>query len=414
MITNVIHKKQRFYKEILKHLFFNKQLTCADLSSLINKSIPLTTQYLNELIHMKMVVEKGYAISTGGRRPQTYSIKNGVLYVVAVAMDQLATRIALISNDNTIVGEIKKYNLSLANNANSLQELITHLKSFIRQTSVDESKIVGIGIGMPGFVDTAKGINYTFLPCTGSIVTHIEEALHIPTLIDNDSSLIGLAELKWGTAKNKQHVMVLNVGWGIGLGIISNGKLFRGTDGFAGEFSHIPIFDNSKICSCGKYGCLETETSLLVIAQKGIEQLKTEKHLTLLKNLNPERVEEAAKKIIEAAQKGDKFSIELLSGAAYNIGRGVAILIHILNPELIVISGIGSLAGKVWVAPIMQAIAEHCIPKIAEHTAVVISSVGYNAELIGAAALVMDNYEKLPSNIGEKKESIRLLNNFSL
>ncbi len=397
MIGNIISKKQKFYKEILKYLFFNKQLSCADLSGLIGKSIPLTTQYLTELMSLNMVVEKGYAASTGGRRPQTYSIRSGVFYVVSVAMDQLVTRIALISSDNIIVGEVEKFDLILANNPNSLNELITHLKTFIGNTKLPESKIAGIGIGMPGFVDTEKGTNYTFLHCAdGSIVSKIQDALQIPTLIDNDSSLVGLAELKWGAAKNKEHVMVVNVGWGIGLGIISNGKLFRGKDGFAGEFSHIPLFDNNKICSCGKLGCLETETSLVVVAQKGARQLKKLQQPSLIKSLNAERIEESAKKIIEAAHKGDKFAIDLLSEAAYHIGRGVAILIHLLNPEEIIISGIGSLAGKVWMAPIQQAINEHCIPKIAEHTEVKISSLGYNAEIIGAAALVMDNYEKLP------------------
>ncbi|MCH5597625.1 ROK family protein [Niabella ginsengisoli] len=403
MIANIISKKQKFYKEILKHLFFNKQLSCADLSNLIGKSIPLTTQYLSELISLKMVVEKGYAVSTGGRRPQTYSIKNGVLYVVAVAMDQLVTRVALISNDNTIVGEVEKFDLVLANNPNSLKELIKHLEAFIERSNIPHSKIAGIGIGMPGFVDVAKGINHTFLPCkNGSITSNIEAALKIPTLIDNDSSLVGLAELKWGAAKNKRHVMVINIGWGIGLGIISDGKLFRGTDGFAGEFSHIPLFDNNKICSCGKHGCLETETSLLVVAQKGIKTLKKQSQPSLLKELNIDRIEESAKSIIEAAQKGDKFSIELISDAAYNIGRGVAILIHLMNPELIVISGIGSLAGKVWIAPIQQAVNEHCIPKISEHTEIKISQLGYNAELIGATSLIMDNYEKLPKLLNEK------------
>ena len=175
-----------------------------------------------------------------------------------------------------------------------------------------------------------------------------------------------------------------------------------------GEFSHIPLFDNNKLCSCGKYGCLETETSLMVVAQKAIKQLQEQETPTLLTELDTADLEDAAKKIIEAAQKGDKFSIELLSEAAYHIGRGVAFLIHILNPELVVMSGIGSLAGKVWIAPIQQAINEHCIPRLAENTKLEISSLGYNAELIGAAALVMDNYEKLSSIFGTRPLTVSI------
>ena len=308
MIAAIVHKKQKFYKEILKHLFFNKQLSCAELSERIKKSIPLTTQYLNELISLNIVVEKGLAVSTGGRRPQTYSIKEDAFFVIGVAMDQLVIRIALIGPDNNVIGRIEKISLDLANTPNAVIDLINHLKDFIKKAMIPVSKIAGIGIGMPGFVDAAKGINHSFLKVeSGSLAAKIKEAVNIPVLIDNDSSLIGLAELKWGKAQNKQNVMVLNLGWGVGLGIIIRGSLFRGNDGFAGEFSHIPLFDNNKLCSCGKYGCLETETSLMVVAQKAIKQLQEQETPTLLTELDTADLEDAAKKIIEAAQKGDKF-----------------------------------------------------------------------------------------------------------
>ena len=225
-------------------------------------------------------------------------------------------------------------------------------------------------------------------------MSYIQSVINLPVVIDNDSSLIALAELRLGRARHKKNVMVINIGWGIGLGVIMNGEIFRGANGFAGEFSHIPLFTNNKLCSCGKTGCLETETSLLVIAEKAIEGLKKGK-ISILKNLSLEHVEHTYKTIMDAAAKGDKFAVELLSEAGYNIGRGVAILIHLLNPELIILSGRGSVAGKIWLAPIQQAINEHCIPKISENTEVKISSLGYDAELIGAAALVMEHYDTL-------------------
>ncbi len=388
-------KKNKLQKLIIRNLFYHKDLSCPELSELTGKSLPLITKYVDELVREGIVVEKGYAQSSGGRRPLMFGLKKGTFYLIAVAMDQLITRIALINDQNEIEGEIGAFDLTLANNPDALQELTEMISSFITDHEIPVKKVLAIGIGMPGFVDAVKGVNYSFLPVTdGTIVSNIEAALSIPVFIDNDSSLIALAELKWGVARKKQQVMVINIGWGVGLGIISDGKLFRGHDGFAGEFSHIPIFDNHKLCTCGKYGCLETETSLIVVAQKAIAKLK-DGGPTLVSDISETDYEDAAKRIIEAARKGDKFSIEVLSESAYNIGRGVAILIHLLNPELIVISGRGSLAGKVWIAPIQQAINEHCIPKIAEHAEIKISTIGQTAELIGAAALAMDNYEKI-------------------
>ncbi len=191
--------------------------------------------------------------------------------------------------------------------------------------------------------------------------------------------------------------MVINISWGIGLGMILNGSLFRGQNGFAGEFSHIPLFTNNKICNCGKMGCLETEASLQVIAEKAINGLN-EGRTSILKNLSPIHIEDTSKVIMEAAVKGDKYAVELLSQAAYHIGRGVAILIHILNPELIVLSGRGALAGRLWLAPVQQALNEHCIPKIAENIEIVISPLGYHAEHLGAAALVMEHFDTISMN----------------
>src|SRR6185437_444377 len=229
-----------------------------------------------------------------------------------------------------------------------------------------------------------------------------------------DSSLIGLAEMRLGTAQNHKNIMVINISWGVGLGLVLDGKLFRGHNGFAGEFSHIPVFkDNQKICSCGKTGCLETETSLLVVIEKAIAGLKNGK-MSVLKDLTLENADESINAIMEAASNGDTFAVELISEAGYNLGLGIAILITLLNPELIVLSGRGAAAGKLWLAPIQQAINEHCIPKISEDIQVRISTLGQSAVLTGAAALVMENYDmihrtenvlqiKYESKVGRKK-----------
>jgi len=392
----LLDKQTAYKRAIAKQLYFNKELSCADLSELTNKSLPLTARIVGELIDEGVVVETGYANSTGGRRPLMYSLKPDQMYIVSVSMDQKITRIVIVDMNNNYAGEVKKIELALANNPNALSQLTTHIDAYIASSGIQKDKIAGIGIGMPGFIDVIKGINHSFLKTEKgkSIVSTIESVVGIPVLIDNDSSLIALAELRFGAARNKQNVMVINVGWGVGLGMILKGKLFRGNNGFAGEFSHIPLFTNNKMCSCGKSGCLETETSLVVIAEKAIEGLK-QGRLSVLKNLSLDHIETTSEAIMDAAVKGDKFAIDLLSDAAYNIGRGVAILIHLLNPELVILSGRGSTAGKLWLTPIQQAINEHCIPKIAEDTEIEISSLGYHAEIIGAAALIMEHYDEL-------------------
>lgn len=388
-----MQKELKYKRNVQKHLYFAGELSCADLSKLIKKSVPLTTRVLNEMIEEGIVLELGHANSTGGRRPQMYALNPNKSYLISVAMDQKNTRMVIMDLRNNYVGELKTIGLPLNNNNDEINLLAQHLKSFIDESGIPKEKFIGVGIGMPGFIDTDKGVNYSFLKVEAdqSITTVLESLIEIPVMIENDSSLIALAELKFGVARNIQNAMVINIGWGIGLGIIVNGALFSGYNGFAGEFSHIPIFTNNKLCSCGKTGCLETETSLGIFVEKAINGLKSGK-LSMLNGLSIERMEEASIAILEAAAKGDKFAVELISESAYKIGKGVAILIHLMNPELIVISGKGTVAGKLWKTPIQQAINDYCIPKIAEKTSIEISSLGYEAELVGAAGLVMEHY----------------------
>jgi predicted NBD/HSP70 family sugar kinase len=401
--------KQNTYKRLLKkHLYFSKMLSCADLSILTNKSLPFTTRFLNELITDGSVIETGYANSTGGRRPQMYSLKNDLNYIVTVAMDQLITKMAILDLHNDVVGEIEKIQLPLKDNDQALTQLKDSLITFIDKRGIAKEKIIGIGISMPGFVDVKKGVNHSFLSTEDTnLVQYLESELALPVLIDNDSSVIGLAEMRLGTANMHKNVMVINISWGVGLGMILNGQLFRGHNGFAGEFSHIPVFkDNKKICSCGKTGCLETETSLLAIIGKAIAGLENGR-MSVLKNLSFEDVEQSCQAIMEAASKGDTFSVELFSEAGYNLGLGIAILITLFNPELIILSGRGAAAGKLWLAPIQQAINEHCIPKIAEDTQIKISTFGRRVDLIGAAALVMENYERI-GTIGSVQNKLKI------
>jgi predicted NBD/HSP70 family sugar kinase len=388
------NKKTTYRKEIIRQLYFHKSLSCADISYRIGKSLPLTTRMLTELIDEDYVLETGYASSTGGRRPQMYSLRGDFMYMVSVAMDQFVTRIAIMDMQNNPIVPVEKFELTLSNNPSALADLTEKIQNCIKGSGIEESKIIGIGIGMPGFVDVIKGINYTFLDSKNeNIEDYISDKTGLPVYIDNDSRLIALAELSFGVVNDRKNAMVINIGWGVGLGLIVKGELFRGQNGFAGEFSHIPLFSNNKLCGCGKMGCLETEASLFAVIEKTKEGIKNGK-LSYIKELPESHYEQACEIIIAAAKKGDKFAIEILSDAGYQIGRGLAVLIHLLNPEIIILSGRGSLAGKLWQAPIQQALNEHCIPRLASGTEIQVSQLGHDAELIGAAALVMERFEK--------------------
>jgi predicted NBD/HSP70 family sugar kinase len=385
---------------IIKRLYFDKALSCAELSEILDKSIPSISKAVNELIDEGFVVEQGYAPSSGGRRPLMYSLNPKSMYILTVAMDQLSTRIQMVDMLNNPVSELAMTELKLLNNPHALPTLIDYINDYIDSTGIPRDSIAGIGIGMPGFINAKEGINYTHLDSGGQSLTQLITAkTGVTTYIENDSSLIAIAEQKFGIAKAQKDVMVINLGWGIGLGMIINGEIYRGHNGFAGEFSHIPLSEgDGALCTCGKRGCLEAEASMLVVAEKAILGIK-KGHISSLKYTDNDHSKVVGNAIMEAANNGDQFAIELLSDAGYKIGKALAILVHIMNPESIVLSGRGALVGKILMAPIQQALNKYCIPRLVSSTEILISDLGFNGELIGTAVLVMENFDKDNRNL---------------
>jgi len=378
---------------VIKALYFNGSIGCSEVSKITGFSIPNAQKNLTELIEEGIVIEKGFASSKGGRKPILYALVPDKFYTLSVAVDQFITKIGLVNLDNEFIGEVEYLKFNLYDKAATTDSLIRKINGFITKLTIDTTKICAIGISVPGFVDVEKGVNKNFLKDTGkSLRDYIAENTGYPTFMDNDSSAIALAELKFGIGRTKKEIMVLNIGWGIGLGMIVKGEIFRGFSGFAGEFSHIPLFKNEKICNCGKRGCLETEASLILIEQQADEAIKNGQSTTII----PDRKGHTSiNSVITEAKNGDELAIKLISNAGYQIGRALAVLIHIMNPQTIVLSGKGSEAGKLWLAPIQQALNELCIPVLLNDSEVVLSTLGSNAQLIGSAALVIENIESI-------------------
>jgi len=385
--------------ETIKCLYYNKLLTSADVSNQIGKSIPYAIKVLNDLKKNGYVEEMGLASSSGGRKPLNYSLISDSFYLVSVAMDQFSARMVVVDMNNNFVTDIIRYEFDIF----SLKpdQLVSHINQFIEGSKISKSAILGVGLTMPGFIDTEMGINYTYMNTAGQpLAAYLQQQIAIPVFLDNDSTAIALAEQKFGVAAPMKNVMVLNLGWGIGLGMILNNKIFRGNNGLAGEFSHIPLFKNGKLCNCGKRGCLETEASLIAvtaIAKEGISNGQT----TSLSGY----AEVDADAIINEAIRGDVFSVKLISEAAYHVGEGLAILIHLMNPGAIVLSGKGSVVGKLWLSPIQQAINEHCIPLLINFTEIKVSNLNMKAQLIGGAALIVENFGKA---LGDKLNAIEM------
>jgi predicted NBD/HSP70 family sugar kinase len=401
-----INKNFYQHSNLIKHHIIHGSLSISDLSDFIKRSIPSVTKIVNELVVEGILKEDGVRSSNGGRRPATFSLVNKMVYILSVAVNQRTTRLAIvdISNHN-IIGEIE-FKLDLYNYEYAAQKLAEGIKIFLEKEIVPADKILAAEVTMPGFVDAKLGTNNSFLkPPYGTLAGFLTDEVGLQVFIDNDSTAIALAEQKFGDASAAKNSMIINLGWGVGLGMIMNGQIFRGHSGYAGEFSHLALFRNGKVCRCGKYGCLETEASLLAIEEKARDGVRAGNttRLSTYQDINFDD-------IIKESLRGDAFCIKIISEAAYSVGQGLAILIHLMNPESIILSGKGSVLDKLWMAPIQQALNEHCIPQLTTDVKLLVSRLGANAQFYGGLVLIAENLQYINPRPGADERPVEVRN----
>lgn len=377
--------------EILRNLYYRPMQPIADIASSLSKSIPSVTKQINELLSKSIIVENGYAPSTGGRKAIQYMLNENLRYtIISISIDQFYTSIALSNLQAGVLFSQDNMQIDLRD-PDAAYMIMETIDQFISSNSVELQYVIGIGISMPGFVNADSGLNESYN--SQSLLYNIKEQIELkfnkPAVIDNDSRCVAWAEKKFGEARDSSHSLVVNLNWGVGLGILINDSIFKGTSGFAGEFSHIPISDAQTLCSCGKRGCLEVEASLSAAIQNIEKDIKNGEYSIydkLAKEYN-NKVEA----MVEAARIGDQVAINNIGKVGYLLGKGISTLIHILNPNKIIISGQGAEIGDILAPHIQVAVNEYCIPKIAKKTTIEISKL-QSAQQLGTTALVIEKF----------------------
>ncbi|RZL10781.1 MAG: ROK family transcriptional regulator [Hymenobacter sp.] len=392
-LNNIERRKHIQKLKIVKHLYVKGAKTNADICSRFNISSPTSIAMLNELVAEGLVEKQGRGKSLGGRKPELYGLCDGSLFVLSVHMEQFKTRIAIFDNNNQIISGVHTFAIELTPDLGALPQLHKHAQELIRASGIELKKLVGVGISMPGLVDSKEGNNHTYLLTPGeeSLQQLLEEQFGKPVFLQNDAKSAALAEYRFGLAHGLRDVLVLSMDWGIGMGVILDGKLRSGASGFAGEFGHIPLVDGGALCHCGKRGCLETEASgsgIVRIAKAGIQAgqhtMLSQLPAQQVANLQPEHV-------YEAAHHGDQFAINILAEVGTNLGKGIAILTQLFNPELIILGGEIAQAKQFILPAIQQAINTYCMAQLREQTSLVVSELGTNAVILGSVATVMEN-----------------------
>ncbi|WP_409151422.1 ROK family protein [Sphingobacterium sp. BS-2] len=377
---------------ILKRLYFSNPQSIAELSTSIGKSVPNITNAVNKLLQLNLIEQDGLAPSTGGRRAAQFVPNEKHLpLILSIAIDQFYTSVVVVDFKNQYKTAINTEVIDLRED-DAYEKIIALTKTTIQQT--DAYQIYGIGVTIPGFVDSKTGKNNSYSSNSPfyDLKTNIQKEFNLPTFVENDSSAIAIAEHKFGSAKSIQDVMVVNLNWGVGLGMILDNELYRGHSGFAGEFSHIPLSDSNKLCSCGKKGCLEVDASLLAAVESATNSLKSGE-VSSLQSIFKQQKYLTGDQLLSAAIHGDQLAMEAVNKIGYMLGKGIATLIHIINPELVLISGRGAKAKDVLLPKIQSAVLEFSIKRLSQNTKIEFSNTE-NIQLLGSTCICILSADK--------------------
>ncbi len=253
-------------------------------------------------------------------------------------------------------------------------------------------EIAGLGIGSPGPLDTTTGV-VLLTPNLGWVNFPLRDrvagALGMPATLDNDANCAIFGEWWRGAARGASHVVGLTIGTGIGGGIVLAGRVYRGKSDIAGEIGHMTIDLNGRRCKCGNYGCLEAYASGPAIAARAIEGIEAGADSSLPRYVNGDLARITAQIVYEAAHDGDEYALEVVHDTAKFLGAGVANVVNIFNPEVVVICGGVTLAGDKLFLPLRSEVKRRAFKPAVEACRIVPGELTGTAGVYGAAAVFM-------------------------
>lgn len=375
-------------KRIITHYIYNGSSTITDLSKELDLSIPTVTKFISEMCEDGYINDYGKLETSGGRHPSLYGLNPESGYFIGVDIKKFAVNIGLINFKGDMMELKMNIPYKFENTPEAMEELCTLISSFIKKTKVNTEKILNININISERVNPESGYSFSlfnFSECPLAEV--LTEKIGYQVCIDNDTRAMTYGEYLQGCVKGEKNIIFVNVSWGLGIGIIIDGKIYTGKSGFSGEFGHINVFDNEILCHCGKKGCLETEASGSAIYRILQKRIKNGECSILSNRTNNQELPLTLDEIISAVNKEDLLCIEIVEEIGQKLGKQIAGLINIFNPELVIIGGTLSLTDDYIAQPIKTAIRKYSLNLVNQDSAITVSKLKDKAGVVGACML---------------------------
>ena len=391
MRTTFLDKKDNknsiLKKTILRLCIQSGEYSIAALSEQINTSVPTVTKLIGELMDEGFMIELGKSGTSGGRRPSIYGLNPEAGYFIGLDIRHTHASIAVTDFKGGLVCFEDNIPFILEIDEACLHTISKNIRDFFVEHDLDWNRVLGMGISVAGRVNPKTGYSnlYSFDP-DRPINKILSEDLDIPVVIENDSRAMTYGEYLSGVVKKERNVLFVNVSWGLGMGMILDGRLYYGTSGYSGEFGHFPLLDNDQICRCGKVGCLETGASGSALVRMISEQLQAGR-ASSLSRIFKDQGKVNLNDIFKAVQEEDILTIETIEKIGANLGRGLAGLINVFNPQLVVLGGKVAMAGDYLLLAVRSAVKRHAQTIANQDTAIKFSKLRNQAAPIGDCML---------------------------
>ncbi len=386
-LNNIEGKSGIMKQQILGLCINDGDFSIAELSKELNASIPTVTRLIGELIDDGFIEDLGKTGTSGGRRPSIYGLSQSAGYFVGADIRRHHVSIAVTNFKGTLVDYKEDVPFVLEGTEESLRGLAELLKKNTDGLGIERKKVLAYGINLTGRVNHETGYSFSyFLGEDKPLSQVLEKELGAPVFLENDSRAMAYGEYICGEANNEKNMLFINLSWGLGMGMIIDGKLSYGKSGFSGEIGHFPMLNNGQICQCGKIGCLETGASGSALHRIFVEKMKEGK-MSLLSSKFPNPDDIDIEDILEALMEEDVLAIECVEEIGAVLGQAIAGLINIFNPELVVIGGRLAIAKDYLMLPIKSAINRHSLIIVSRDTNLKFSKLGKKGGPIGACML---------------------------
>lgn len=327
-----------------------------------------------------------------GRRPILYGLKSRSLYFIGVDIKYFSLDIGMMDLSGKMLKSKHMGGFRFEDSFSKLEEIVVAVDEFIKELEdVEPDQIQCICFAVGGRVNSALGtsaslFNFEEFRDT-SLAEFLKDRLGHQVIVENDTKVMAYGEYMSLGDGSVKDMLYINIGWGLGLGIIVDGKLLVGHKGYAGELGHVPFYDNNVLCHCGKKGCIETEVSGNAVYRKLIQRVKGGEQSFLSKKiLSGEGI--TLKDIIFAAEKEDPLCVDLISQMGSQLGRHVAGIINIFNPECIIVGGtFAEAATYYFLHPMNDSIRKYSLRLMSNDIQVKTSRLGERSGVIGACIL---------------------------